>query len=146
MIFYFTGTGNSRWVAEALGTAFDEPLVSIADALNEGKDENVYPLREREKVFFVFPVHSWGPAVLVSRFISRLILSGYKGQEVYFVCTCGDDCGYTDRIMRTRLMSGCTRISRPTITAGAGKMENPRTLRRPYLSRWLPAMWTISTA
>ena len=49
-------------------------------------------------------------------------------------------------IMRTRLMSGCTRISRPTITAGAGKMENPRTLRRPYLSRWLPAMWTISTA
>ena len=50
MIFYFTGTGNSRWVAEALGKAFDEPLVSIADALNEGKDENVYPLREREKV------------------------------------------------------------------------------------------------
>ena len=83
MIFYFTGTGNSRWVAEALGTAFDEPLVSIADALNEGKDENVYPLREREKVFFVFPVHSWGP--------------------VYFVCTCGDDCGYTDRIMRSTL-------------------------------------------
>lgn len=58
MIFYFTGTGNSRWVAEALGTAFDEPLVSIADALNEGK--NAYPLGEREKVFFVFPVHSWG--------------------------------------------------------------------------------------
>ena len=101
MIFYFTGTGNSRWVAEALGTAFDEPLVSIADALNEGK--NAYPLGEREKVFFVFPVHSWGPAVLVSRFISRLILSGYKGQEVYFVCTCGDDCGYTDRIMRSIL-------------------------------------------
>ena len=49
MIFYFTGTGNSRWVAEALGTAFDEPLVSIADALNEGKDENVYPLRERSE-------------------------------------------------------------------------------------------------
>lgn len=101
MIFYFTGTGNSRWVAEALGTAFDEPLVSIADALNEGK--NAYPLGEREKVFFVFPVHSWGPAVLVPRFISRLILSGYKGQEVYFVCTCGDDCGYTDRIMRNTL-------------------------------------------
>ena len=42
MIFYFTGTGNSRWVAEALGTAFDEPLVSIADALNEGKEESVF--------------------------------------------------------------------------------------------------------
>lgn len=52
MIFYFTGTGNSRWVAEALGTAFDEPLVSIADALNEGK--NAYPLGgEGESVFCV---------------------------------------------------------------------------------------------
>ena len=38
MIFYFTGTGNSRWVAEALGTALDEPLVCIADAVTEGKD------------------------------------------------------------------------------------------------------------
>ena len=42
MIFYFTGTGNSRWVAEALGTAFDEPLVSIADALIEGEGESVF--------------------------------------------------------------------------------------------------------
>ena len=54
MIFYFTGTGNSRWVAEALGTAFDELLVSIADALNEGKDENVYPLRRGRKCFLCF--------------------------------------------------------------------------------------------
>ena len=66
MIFYFTGTGNSRWVAEALGTAFDEPLVSIADALNEGKDENVYPLRERRKCFCV-SCAILGAAVLVSR-------------------------------------------------------------------------------
>ena len=51
MIFYFTGTGNSRWVAEALGTAFDEPLVSIADALNEGK--NAYPLGRGRKCFCV---------------------------------------------------------------------------------------------
>ena len=53
MIFYFTGTGNSRWVAEALGTAFDEPLVSIADALNEGKDECLSIEGEGESVFCV---------------------------------------------------------------------------------------------
>ena len=103
MIFYFTGTGNSRWVAEALGTAFEEPLVSIVEVLTEEKSEYVYPLGEREKVIFVFPVHSWGPAVLVTRLISRLRLEGYGGQAVYFVCTCGDDCGYTDRIMRSTL-------------------------------------------
>ena len=103
MIFYFTGTGNSRWVAEALGKALEEPLVSIAEVLTEEKSEYVYPLGEREKVIFVFPVHSWGPAVLVTRLISRLRLEGYGGQAVYFVCSCGDDCGYTDRIMRKAL-------------------------------------------
>ena len=103
MIFYFTGTGNSRWVAEALRKALEEPLVSIVEVLTEEKSEYVYPLGEREKVIFVFPVHSWGPAVLVTRLISRLRLEGYGGQAVYFVCTCGDDCGYTDRIMRKTL-------------------------------------------
>lgn len=103
MVFYFTGTGNSRWVAEALGKAFEEPLVSIADALKEERSEYVYPLGEKERVFFVFPVHSWGPAVLVLRFIARIMLAGYKGHPVYFVCTCGDDCGHTDRMMRKAL-------------------------------------------
>lgn len=119
MIFYFTGTGNSRWVAETLGAAFDEPLISIADALDADGDELVYPLGEREKVFFVFPVHSWGPAVLVTRFISRLFLSGYEGQAVYFVCTCGDDCGYTDRILRNAL------ARRGITLTGGGSVQMP---------------------
>lgn len=103
MIFYFTGTGNSRWVAEGLGNAFGEPLVSIAEALEGEMRELVYPLREEEKIFFVFPVHSWGPAVLVPRFIERFRLEGYNGQVVYSVCTCGDECGYTDRMIRKDL-------------------------------------------
>ena len=78
-------------------------MVSIAEVLKEEKNEYVYPLGEREKVIFVFPVHSWGPAVLVTRLISRLRLEGYGGQAVYFVCTCCDDCGYTDQIMRKAL-------------------------------------------
>ena len=75
MIFYFTGTGNSRWVAEALRKALEEPLVSIVEVLTEEKSEYVYPLGEREKVIFVFPVHSWGPAVMAFRYKCRTIMS-----------------------------------------------------------------------
>ena len=83
MIFYFTGTGNSRWVAEALRKALEEPLVSIVEVLTEEKSEYVYPLGEREKVIFVFPVHSWGPAVLVTRLISRLRLENPAKKRDY---------------------------------------------------------------
>lgn len=103
MVFYFTGTGNSRWVAEELGKAFGEPLISMAEALKEDRRPIVYPLGTDEKVFFVFPVHSWGPAVLVPRFIERLRLAGYTRQPIYSICTCGDECGYTDRILRKAL-------------------------------------------
>ena len=43
MIFYFTGTGNSLWVAKSLGEALGEPLVSIADELHKEEKDLVYP-------------------------------------------------------------------------------------------------------
>lgn len=103
MIFYFTGTGNSLWVAKALSEALGEPLVSIADELRKEEKEWVYPVRPDEKILFVYPVHSWGPAVPVARFISHLTLAGYAGQPVFSVSTCGDECGYTDRLIAKAL-------------------------------------------
>lgn len=99
MIFYFSGTGNSLWVAKTLGKALDEPLVPMADALKSGKDELVYPVHPKEKILFVYPVHSWGPAVPVARFVSRLTLAGYAGEPVFSVSTCGDECGYAERLL-----------------------------------------------
>ncbi|MEG1748752.1 MAG: EFR1 family ferrodoxin [Tannerellaceae bacterium] len=104
MIFYFTGTGNSLSVAKALGALLDESLISIAEALRGDAETLTYPLRPEERVLFVFPIHSWGPAVLMLRFIERLRLSGYQGQSVYSVCTCGDDCGYANAKMRKALL------------------------------------------
>lgn len=103
MIFYFSGTGNSRWVAEVLNGALAEPLIPVVEAFKQGKGDFTYSLNKEEKVIFVFPVHSWGPAVLMLRFIACLRLKNYNCQSVYFVCTCGDDCGRTDRIMRKAL-------------------------------------------
>lgn len=103
MIFYFTGTGNSLWVAKMLGEALNEPLVSITEQMREEKDEFVFSLKENERILFVYPVHSWGPAIPVNRFAARLKLDGYKEQPVYSVCTCGDDCGYTTNMLHKTL-------------------------------------------
>jgi len=74
MIFYFTGTGNSLWVAKALSEALGEPLVSIADELHKEKDGWVYPVRPDEKILFVYPVHSSDIALFSKAFpISRSV-------------------------------------------------------------------------
>lgn len=94
MIFYFSGTGNSRWVAEQLSTAGAEELVAIADVY---ASDRRFVLRPDEKVGFVFPVYSWGPPSIVLQLIASVQFSE-KPAYLYFVCTCGDDTGKTAEI------------------------------------------------
>ena len=53
MIFYFTGTGNSRWAATETARLQNEKLIFIPDAID--KEQYTYTLGEEEKIGFVFP-------------------------------------------------------------------------------------------
>lgn len=106
MVFYFSATGNSLWAAQYLARVFGDSLCSVSEMMrNIGDTDSLnYILNSKdEMLFFVFPVHSWGPAVVMQRFIRQLQLTGYDENRVFAVCTCGDDCGYTDRIVRKEL-------------------------------------------
>ncbi len=100
MIFWFSGTGNSRWAARRLGEIIgDDRLVAIAD-YPAGSDCS-FTLARHERVGFVFPTYSWGPAPVVARFVRRLTLDGYKAADnyCYALTTCGDDVGLSVQIM-----------------------------------------------
>lgn len=109
MVFYFSATGNSLWVAQYISNSFNESLCEVSGLIRKHSAEGLkYTLRdEAEMLFFVFPVHSWGPALVMSHFIRELQLSGLKGNRVFAIGTCGDDCGYTDRIVRKELADKC---------------------------------------
>lgn len=97
MIFYFSGTGNSKWIATQLSETQQEKKVFIPDALRDGNLD--FTLREDEKIGFVFPIYSWGPPPIVMRFIEQVHLSGYIDQYLFFVCSCGDDTGLTQQML-----------------------------------------------
>ncbi len=63
MIFYFSGTGNSKWIANQLSKEQKEELFFIPDALKNRTFE--FCLRKDEKIGFVFPVYSWAPPAIV---------------------------------------------------------------------------------
>ena len=105
MIFYFSGTGNTRWAAIQIGAATQERLINIADYsdyLSADKDIEPFALKEGERLGFVFPVHGWRVPRLVRSFISRLRLKPF-GDGIspdskpfcYAVCTAGDSIGLT---------------------------------------------------
>lgn len=89
MIFYFSGTGNSRWVAEELGRHLDESGSNIAALLMRG--ETSYHAKEGETIGIVFPVYAWGPPEPVSDFVKGINLD--ENNYVFAVATCGSEAG-----------------------------------------------------
>lgn len=97
MILYFSGTGNSRYVAEQLGEQLGESLRPLTPAMRgativfDGPDENI---------IWVFPVYSWGVPPYVLSLIAAIDLVALTSPVHHAVMTCGDDCGLADRMWR----------------------------------------------
>lgn len=116
MIFYFSGTGNTKWAASKLATATREDLISIAPYMRaDDSSHNLaepFILKENERLGFVFPVHGWRVPKLVREFICKMKIlressdatGGNKAKAddslknrpfAYCVCTAGDSIGLT---------------------------------------------------
>ncbi len=101
MIFYFSGTGNTKWVAQQLAEATGEKLLYIPDELR--LDVMNYQLAPNERLGFCFPTHGWQPPRIVREFIRRACFSVHPGTFVYAVTTCGDNMGHAMRILNKEL-------------------------------------------
>lgn len=89
MIFYFSGTGNTKWVAEQLAELTGDQAVSIADLLRDGP--TAVTVSSGSVIGIVFPVYAWGAPKIVERFCKEINVGG--GAYAYAVCTCGDEAG-----------------------------------------------------
>ena len=87
MIFYFSGTGNSRYVAEQIADATKDKLIYITK--EEMNKNTSYMLNDGEKLGFVFPIYWWGMPELVEEFILRMELKVKDNCYVYGVSTFG---------------------------------------------------------
>ena len=102
MIFYFSGTGNSEYVAKQLAARLGDRLVKMGDAVAHADYD--YTLSEGERVGWVFPVYSWGPAPIAVEFASKVVLHGYGCNTYsYMVATCGDEVGEAVAMWRKAL-------------------------------------------
>lgn len=103
MIFYFSGTGNTRWAAEQVAAATGDRLLFIPEEL---KGDCHYNLTSREPFGFCFPVHGWQPPHIVRQFIRRLQITSpfaLKAHYCYALVTCGDSIGRTMEILSKEL-------------------------------------------
>ncbi len=105
MIYYFSGTRNSRYAAMRLGSLTGQEVRFIPETdpytqkIDDAKDTSVG---------FVFPVYAWGVPPIVLDFIKRLPESMIedikkKGIPVWSVATCGDETGMAMDMLRKEI-------------------------------------------
>lgn len=103
MIFYFSGTGNSLYVAKNIGEHTKEKLVPIAAAINNKAESYEYKLEDGEIIGFVYPIYAWAPPKMVIQFIKKMKLINYKNNYIFTVATCGKNVGNAIKLIGTSL-------------------------------------------
>lgn len=97
MIFYFSGTGNSKYVAECMS---DQNIIDISDAIK--KEKFIYDISEGESVGFVMPVYYSAIPKTVLDFIRKICLNGHI-EYLYSILTHGGGPGAAGSMIRKEL-------------------------------------------
>jgi len=92
MILYFTGTGNSSYVANAIAKETGDQVLSLNEMIKKGLKEKITSVLP---LVVVVPTYAWRIPRVVSDFIKQIDFSGNR--KIYFVLTCGDSIGAAER-------------------------------------------------
>ena len=95
MILYFTGTGNSRFIAENIAGETGEELVCINEKIKAGETDDI---TVSGNLILVTPTYAWRIPKLVREWI--LQRKFIDVQRVWFVMNCGDSIGSAEKYNR----------------------------------------------
>ena len=105
MILYFSGTGNTRYVAGLLASRIGDSNVREFSAEELRQPDDASFDTNDECVIWAFPTYSWGIPPVVAEIMKRSAFGpGFLRARHYMVTTCGDDVGLIERQWR-RIMS-----------------------------------------
>lgn len=94
MILVFSGTGNSRYIADALADRLQDEVVSLNEVIKQNKEKAF----TSEKPFvIVAPIYAWRYPNIVEDVIETADFSGSK--DIYFIATMGENTGNCDKFV-----------------------------------------------
>ena len=95
MILCFSGTGNSKYVAQRIADALDDALVNLNDRIKASDTSSV---ETGERVIIVTPTYAWRIPRVVRDWLRKTELRDAK--QAWFVMTCGSEIGNADKYNR----------------------------------------------
>lgn len=96
MILYYTGTGNSRIIAEKIAEETGDEIYNAFEAIREKKH---CEFKSDRPWVFVSPTYAWRIPKVFEDFIRRARFEGNR--DAYFVMTCGSAIGHAERFQKS---------------------------------------------
>ena len=88
MVLYFTGTGNSRYLARRIAEGLEMPLYDLNACIKAG---DTAPVQTGRDVVLVTPTYAWRIPRVVSEWLGKIELTG--AERSWFVMDCGSEIG-----------------------------------------------------
>lgn len=88
MIIYFTGTGNSKYVAEIMANQLNDTVFDASKAIKSG---DASEFNSDKPYIFVSPVYAWNIPRVLKNWMQKCAFNG--NCKAYFVFTCGSEIG-----------------------------------------------------
>lgn len=114
MILYFSGTGNSAFVAKQIGKQLSDDVLNLFDKI---RNHDYTPLTSDNPWVIVTPTYAWQIPEIVYDWLLKTRLKGNR--KIYFVMTCGDSIGAACLELKklckrkSLLYRGCAKIIMP---------------------------------
>lgn len=88
MILYFTGTGNSEFVAKRIAEQTGDEIMNLFEKIRTGDYSRI---KSKTPFVFVVPTYAWQIPHIVRDWIGRAKFGGNR--KAYFIMTCGASIG-----------------------------------------------------
>lgn len=95
MILFFTGTGNSRYIARRIADSLGDELLNMNERI---KAWDTSEISADGRLVFVVPTYGWRIPRIVEKWIDETPFSG--SFKVWFVMDCGGEIGDADKYIR----------------------------------------------
>lgn len=95
LILYFTGTGNSEYVAKRIEKETEEASLNLFQKI---KDNDYTELYSDKPWVVVVPTYAWRIPRIAEKWMEETVLSG--NTDIYFVMTCGGNIGNAEKYLK----------------------------------------------